>query len=141
MSEPTGITRRQAIANIGAVGIAALGGQAALSAQGEEESMATRKLEDPTAKYPKPPFREQSQPWPGPIRSRNKSIVSFPWSIRTIATAASNPPLRRAAIVRSNSSNLAPASLSISFKSSGEVKIFEFRSFDIFFGKPARADL
>ena len=22
-------------------------------------------LEDPTTKYPKPPFEEQSQPWPG----------------------------------------------------------------------------
>jgi NAD(P)-dependent dehydrogenase (short-subunit alcohol dehydrogenase family) len=65
MTEPTGITRRRAIVNIGAVGIAALGGQAALSAQRKEESMATRKLEDPTTKYPKPPFREQSQPWPG----------------------------------------------------------------------------
>jgi NAD(P)-dependent dehydrogenase (short-subunit alcohol dehydrogenase family) len=27
--------------------------------------MTTRKLEDPKAKYPKPPFKEQSQPWPG----------------------------------------------------------------------------
>ena len=65
MSKPTRITRRRAIASIGAVGIAALGGQGALGAQGKEESMATRKLEDPTTKYPKPPFREQSQPWPG----------------------------------------------------------------------------
>lgn len=27
--------------------------------------MTTQKLEDPKAKYPKPPFKEQSQPWPG----------------------------------------------------------------------------
>src|ERR1044072_5027170 len=27
--------------------------------------MTTKKLEDPTTKYPKPPFKEQSQPWPG----------------------------------------------------------------------------
>ena len=27
--------------------------------------MRTQKLEDPKAKYPKPPFKEQSQPWPG----------------------------------------------------------------------------
>jgi NAD(P)-dependent dehydrogenase (short-subunit alcohol dehydrogenase family) len=27
--------------------------------------MATEKLEDPKSKYPKPPFKEQSQPWPG----------------------------------------------------------------------------
>ena len=27
--------------------------------------MTTQKLEDPKTKYPKPPFKEQSQPWPG----------------------------------------------------------------------------
>ena len=27
--------------------------------------MTTKKLEDPKAKYPNPPFKEQSQPWPG----------------------------------------------------------------------------
>src|SRR5947209_14976094 len=27
--------------------------------------MTPEKLEDPTKKYPKPPFKEQSQPWPG----------------------------------------------------------------------------
>src|SRR3954466_7091222 len=27
--------------------------------------MTTQKLEDPRNKYPKPPFKEQSQPWPG----------------------------------------------------------------------------
>jgi NAD(P)-dependent dehydrogenase (short-subunit alcohol dehydrogenase family) len=27
--------------------------------------MTARKLEDPKQKYPKPPFKEQSQPWPG----------------------------------------------------------------------------
>ncbi|MBV8697226.1 MAG: NAD(P)-dependent oxidoreductase, partial [Bradyrhizobium sp.] len=27
--------------------------------------MAARELSDPTQKYPKPPFKQQSQPWPG----------------------------------------------------------------------------
>src|SRR3954451_12611424 len=27
--------------------------------------MTPQKLEDPTTKYPKPPFKSQSQPWPG----------------------------------------------------------------------------
>ncbi|HEV8422915.1 MAG TPA: SDR family NAD(P)-dependent oxidoreductase, partial [Chthoniobacterales bacterium] len=27
--------------------------------------MASEKLADPTSQYPKPPFKEQSQPWPG----------------------------------------------------------------------------
>jgi NAD(P)-dependent dehydrogenase (short-subunit alcohol dehydrogenase family) len=31
----------------------------------KEETMASEKLADPTSQYPKPPFKEQSQPWPG----------------------------------------------------------------------------
>jgi NAD(P)-dependent dehydrogenase (short-subunit alcohol dehydrogenase family) len=34
-------------------------------AQEKQEHMTTQKLEDPKSKYPKPPFKEQSQPWPG----------------------------------------------------------------------------
>src|SRR3954469_1829936 len=30
-----------------------------------EQKMAEQKLVDPTSKYPKPPFKKQSQPWPG----------------------------------------------------------------------------
>lgn len=30
-----------------------------------DKPMENQKLEDPTSKYPKPPFREQSQEWPG----------------------------------------------------------------------------
>ncbi len=29
------------------------------------QAMTSQILEDPTKKYPKPPFKEQSQPWPG----------------------------------------------------------------------------
>src|SRR5882757_5343822 len=32
---------------------------------------AAQKLEDPTTKYPKPPFEEQSQPWPGMASKMN----------------------------------------------------------------------
>jgi len=46
------------------VGIAALGSQDVFAA-GKEEPKTVKKLEDPTTKYPKPPFKEQSQPWPG----------------------------------------------------------------------------
>src|SRR5205809_840901 len=31
----------------------------------KQEPMTAQKMEDPTKKYPKPPFKEQSQPWPG----------------------------------------------------------------------------
>jgi NAD(P)-dependent dehydrogenase (short-subunit alcohol dehydrogenase family) len=65
MSEPNRMTRRRAIVGLGAAGIAALRGQRVLGAQEKEQPMTTKKLEDPTTKYPKPPFKEQSQPWPG----------------------------------------------------------------------------
>src|ERR1044072_7845280 len=65
MNEPEAITRRRAITTIGAAGIAARSGQTALAGQGKSEAMTKKKLEDPTTKYPKPPFKEQSQPWPG----------------------------------------------------------------------------
>src|SRR5688572_13084343 len=32
---------------------------------GQKEATSSQGLEDPTSKYPKPPFKEQSQPWPG----------------------------------------------------------------------------
>ncbi len=30
-----------------------------------DKTMNSEKLQDPKAKYPRPPFEEQSQPWPG----------------------------------------------------------------------------
>jgi hypothetical protein len=39
--------------------------QAGFAVQLKQEPMTTEKLEDPKTKYPKPPFKEQSQPWPG----------------------------------------------------------------------------
>lgn len=63
--------RRQAISGIG-VGLASLmvtpafsastGGAAGGSVTGAD---AGAELENPVTKYPKPPFKEQSQPWPG----------------------------------------------------------------------------
>jgi NAD(P)-dependent dehydrogenase (short-subunit alcohol dehydrogenase family) len=50
---------------MGAAGITALGSQSVLGSQEKGEGMATSQLENPTTKYPKPPFKEQSQPWPG----------------------------------------------------------------------------
>ena len=31
----------------------------------QPQQAASEPLQDPTGKYPKPPFRKQSQPWPG----------------------------------------------------------------------------
>jgi NAD(P)-dependent dehydrogenase (short-subunit alcohol dehydrogenase family) len=39
--------------------------QLGLAAQGGQQTMTMAKLQDPKTKYPKPPFKEQSQPWPG----------------------------------------------------------------------------
>ena len=53
------------ISGLGAAGIAALGGSRTFAAQERQEPMTTQPVEDPKTKYPRPPFKEQSQPWPG----------------------------------------------------------------------------
>jgi hypothetical protein len=62
-NEPA-MTRRRVVggAEMGVAGIA-LSGTTAI-AKGEEP-MATQDLQDPTTKYPSPPYKKQSQPWPG----------------------------------------------------------------------------
>src|SRR3954469_622786 len=64
MQETNPISRRRAIIGIGA-GVAGLAARTNFAAQAKEESMTPQKLEDPTTKYPKPPFKGQEQPWPG----------------------------------------------------------------------------
>lgn len=60
------ITRRQVIGGLGA-GLATLTVAPVFAAAGGrgEASGTAPGLEDPTTKYPKPPFKGQSQPWPG----------------------------------------------------------------------------
>ena len=58
------MSRRRAIGGIGAVLATASAGPAMAKGTGNGSS-APLKLEDPTTKYPRPPFDEQSQPWPG----------------------------------------------------------------------------
>src|SRR5438105_9067531 len=53
------------ISGLGAAGIAARGGSRTFAAQERQEPMTTQPVEDPKTKYPRPPFKEQSQPWPG----------------------------------------------------------------------------
>src|SRR3954447_9186689 len=64
MEETNFISRRRAIIGIGA-GVAGLAARTSYGAESKEESMTPQKLEDPTTKYPKPPFKGQEQPWPG----------------------------------------------------------------------------
>ena len=66
------LSRRQVVGRLG-TGIATMAAasilpQASTPAQGattEPNGSGTETLADPTEKYPKPPFPEQSQPWPG----------------------------------------------------------------------------
>lgn len=65
MNEENKISRRQVIGGLGA-GIAAVAVSPAFAGGTPSgETSSAGKLEDPTTKYPKPPFKEQSQPWPG----------------------------------------------------------------------------
>ena len=66
MNEQDKMTRRKVIGGIGA-GIAAVAVSHVLAATGTSNggNYTAGKLEDPTTKYPKPPFKGQSQPWPG----------------------------------------------------------------------------
>ena len=57
------LTRRRVVGGIGAGLVAAAAGPS-LVAQ-PEASAAAEGLQDPTTKYPRPPFEGQSQPWPG----------------------------------------------------------------------------
>jgi NAD(P)-dependent dehydrogenase (short-subunit alcohol dehydrogenase family) len=62
----TFIGRRKMIGGLGA-GLVTLAvpGVASASRKQSEHTSSSQALEDPTNKYPKPPFKSQSQPWPG----------------------------------------------------------------------------
>jgi NAD(P)-dependent dehydrogenase (short-subunit alcohol dehydrogenase family) len=64
MTEKQSLSRRHMVggAGIGLVGIAT--SAASAIAKGGDE-MAVQEMQDPTTKYPKPPYPRQSQPWPG----------------------------------------------------------------------------
>jgi NAD(P)-dependent dehydrogenase (short-subunit alcohol dehydrogenase family) len=66
MNEKNKMTRRKLIGGLSA-GIAAIAVTPVFSASEKLniKSSAPPNLEDPTTKYPKPPFKGQSQPWPG----------------------------------------------------------------------------
>ncbi len=66
MNEENKLSRRQMVAGLGTT-LAAAAIAPVLSAQaGTDTNINTGlRLDDPTSKYPKPPFQEQMQPWPG----------------------------------------------------------------------------
>jgi NAD(P)-dependent dehydrogenase (short-subunit alcohol dehydrogenase family) len=63
MKQDNKFSRRQMVGALG-VGLAATAVRPALG-ESVSQSPAHQSLEDPTGKYPKPPFKAQSQPWPG----------------------------------------------------------------------------
>ena len=58
------ITRRHLVGSTG-IGLAGAVASTAPSLAQGNQPMAAQPLQDPAGKYPKPPFKQQSQPWPG----------------------------------------------------------------------------
>ena len=69
MNEHHKISRRKIVAGLGAGLATAIASPVfampGAKAEGGQEEKPPVPIEDPTTKYPKPPFKEQSQPWPG----------------------------------------------------------------------------
>ena len=57
-------SRRQVVSSAG-LSLAAIAAAAPASAQGVATAAMPKSLQDPTTKYPRPPYPRQSQPWPG----------------------------------------------------------------------------
>jgi NAD(P)-dependent dehydrogenase (short-subunit alcohol dehydrogenase family) len=65
MSEEHAMNRRKALGSIGAVLATVAITPAMAEGNREWKLQAPLAMEDPTKKYPKPPFKKQAQPWPG----------------------------------------------------------------------------
>jgi NAD(P)-dependent dehydrogenase (short-subunit alcohol dehydrogenase family) len=59
------VSRRHVVGGAGATLAAASLASATAKGNGPMETAKTSELQDPTSKYPKPPYKKQSQPWPG----------------------------------------------------------------------------
>jgi len=64
MNEKNKLTRRKVISGLG-VTVATIAVAPLTSKAGSSTTAAPEGLQDPTTKYPKPPFEGQLQPWPG----------------------------------------------------------------------------
>jgi hypothetical protein len=62
VSKKIPFSRRQEVVGCG------IGGIVPAFAQGQAPSAPPQLLTDPTTKYPKPPYKKQSQAWPGLAR-------------------------------------------------------------------------
>ncbi len=71
MNEDKKMNRRQVIGGLGATLAAVTVAPVLASANPGSKKTGTLKLQDPTTKYPKPPFSSQKQPWPGLVSKMN----------------------------------------------------------------------
>jgi short subunit dehydrogenase len=62
--KPT-LSRRTLVGGAGVAAAAAAATRLAPSIAKEKQEMTIQEIENPSDKYPKPPFKRQSQPWPG----------------------------------------------------------------------------
>ncbi len=63
-SEQSSMTRRRVVGGAG-LGLASVAASSAPALAQGNVPMAAQDLQDPRTKYPKPPFKKQSQTWPG----------------------------------------------------------------------------
>jgi len=72
MKDDTSLTRRHAVGVLGfGVASTVAGGALAAGTSSKTTTSSTAEaipMQDPRTKYPKPPFRKQTQPWPGLVR-------------------------------------------------------------------------
>gem|GEM_PF-4925 len=64
MNERSIMNRRKAITGLGA-GLVGMAASRSFGVDRAPDEQSAEQLQDPTNKYPKPPFKNQSQPWPG----------------------------------------------------------------------------
>src|ERR1700733_6830420 len=73
MSDELGrFSRRQIVGGLG-VGLAAIIETPAFSQTSSSTLQPVQHMQDPVSKYPKPPFKRQSKPWPGLAAKREPS--------------------------------------------------------------------
>ena len=85
-------SRRQAVGLVG-LGVAAAATPAVTHGTASDKQRASEPaMDDPRSKYPKPPFKSQTQPWPGLARDMDRNPIT---GKPAIAAPAGWPDARR----------------------------------------------
>ncbi len=64
-TEGNSLSRRQIVGSVAGIGLAVAAAAPAFAQAPEQPAPPAEPLQDPRTKYPRPPYRSQSQPWPG----------------------------------------------------------------------------